>query len=190
MGKVASKLSSDDIHELRQTTKFDRRELQQWYKGFLRDCPSGTMTKDDFIKIYKQFFPFGDPTEFSAYTFKVLDTDNSGEIDFKEFITALSVTSRGSMEEKLLWSFKLYDLNNDGFIDHDEMLAIVTSIYQMIGSMVELSEDEKTPELRVEKIFNLMDKNEDGKISLQEFQERCKLDPSIINALTLYDGLV
>lgn len=94
------------------------------------------------------------------------------------------------MEEKLLWSFKLYDLNNDGFIDHDEMLAIVTSIYQMIGSMVELSEDEKTPELRVEKIFNLMDKNEDGKISLQEFQERCKLDPSIINALTLYDGLV
>ncbi|ODV93898.1 hypothetical protein PACTADRAFT_51646 [Pachysolen tannophilus NRRL Y-2460] len=190
MGKAASKLSKDDISTLKKSTYFDRRELQQWYKGFLRDCPSGQLTKEEFIKIYKQFFPFGDPTEFSNYVFKVFDVDNNNLIDFKEFITALSITSRGTLEEKLIWAFQLYDLDNDGKITYDEMLSIVKSIYKMIGNMVELDEDEKTPEQRVDKLFRSFDKNKDNYISFEEFKDGSKVDPSIINALNLYDGLV
>lgn len=190
MGKAASKLSRDELTSLKKSTYFDRRELQQWYKGFLRDCPSGQLTKPEFIKIYKQFFPFGDPSDFSNYVFNVFDNDKNGQIDFTEFICALSITSRGSLEEKLVWAFQLYDLNNDGKISYDEMLAIVSAIYKMIGSMVQLNEDEATPELRVQKIFQLMDKDQNGEISLDEFREGSKIDPSIVSALNLYDGLV
>jgi hypothetical protein len=35
----------------------DRKELQLWYKGFAKDCPSGLLNKEDFIKIYKQVRP-------------------------------------------------------------------------------------------------------------------------------------
>ena len=103
--------------------------------GFLKDCPSGMLTKEEFQKIYRQFFPFGDPSSFADYVFNVFDSDKSGSIDFKEFICALSVTSRGKMEDKLDWAFQLYDIDGDGKISYEEMLAIVEAIYKMVSSL-------------------------------------------------------
>ncbi|CCJ29827.1 unnamed protein product [Pneumocystis jirovecii] len=190
MGKTQSKLSQEQLQELQELTKFDKKELQQWYKGFLKDCPTGHLCKEEFQGIYKQFFPFGDPSSFANYVFNVFDMDKNGMIDFKEFICALSVTSRGRLEEKLVWAFRLYDIDDDGVITYQEMLQIVAAIYKMVGSMVKLPEDEDTPEKRVNKIFCMMDKDHNGCLTLEEFREGSKKDSTIVQALSLYDGLV
>ncbi|KIM46297.1 hypothetical protein M413DRAFT_65187 [Hebeloma cylindrosporum] len=190
MGKSQSKLSQEQLADLQKNTYFDKKELQQWYKGFKKDCPSGHLDKAEFSRIYKQFFPFGEPAEFADYVFNVFDADKSGHIDFKEFICALSVTSRGRLEEKLKWAFQLYDIDKDGTITYDEMLQIVKSIYKMTGEMVKLPQDEDTPEKRVDKIFRNMDKDKDAQLTYEEFVEGSKQDPTIVQALSLYDGLV
>ena len=90
------------------------------------------LSKEEFQKIYKQFFPSGDPTTFADYVFNVFDSDKSGSIDFREFICALSVTARGKPEDKLDWAFQLYDIDGDGLISYGEMLQIVEAIYKMV----------------------------------------------------------
>ncbi|VDB97022.1 unnamed protein product [Peniophora sp. CBMAI 1063] len=190
MGKSQSKLSPEQLSDLQKNTYFDKRELQQWYKGFVKDCPAGQLDKTEFSRIYKQFFPFGDPGEFSEYVFDVFDVNKNGTIDFKEFICALSITSRGSLDEKLRWAFQLYDIDKDGTITYQEMLQIVQSIYKMTGEMVKLPPDEDTPEKRVDKIFRNMDKDNNSSLTYEEFVEGSKQDPTIVQALSLYDNLV
>ncbi|KAJ8038955.1 Neuronal calcium sensor 1 [Holothuria leucospilota] len=190
MGRSGSKLKQEQLEELCDSTHFSEKEIVQWHKSFIRDCPHGALNKEEFIQIYQQFFPFGDASKFASFVFKVFDANKDGFIEFDEYVKALSVTSRGNLDEKLDWAFRLYDLDDDGFITREEMLDIVDAIYKMVGNMVQLPEDENTPEKRVDKIFRLMDKDRDSRITQEEFHEGSKAEPSIVQALSLYDGLV
>ncbi|KAF5295899.1 hypothetical protein FQR65_LT10387 [Abscondita terminalis] len=81
-------------------------------------------------------------------------------------------------------AFRLYDVDNDGYITRDEMYNIVDAIYQMVGQTPQ-AEDDNTPQKRVDKIFDQMDKNHDDRLTLEEFREGSKADPRIVQALSL-----
>ncbi|KAF6022342.1 ncs1 [Bugula neritina] len=184
MGGDASKeLTSEELLELERRTHFTKKEIRLWHKYFLKDCPSGNLGKEDFQLIYKQIFPNGNPAKFSKFIFSVFDADSSGSITFDEFIKALSVTTRGTLKQKLTWAFSLYDIDKDGKITRDEMINIVTAIFEMVGDKME--EKQETPASRVNVVFTVMDTNQDGYVTMDEFINGAMKDQWIVTALSL-----
>ena len=49
----------------------------------------------------------------------------AGVLNFREFVTGLSLSLRGSFDEKLYWSFNIYDVDGNGFISREEMNEII-----------------------------------------------------------------
>ena len=88
------------------------------------------------------------------------------------------------------WAFRLHDLDNDGTITRDGMLQIVKAIFSMIENHDDFKDDDNTPEKSVERIFALAETDGNGELSKEEFLEGARQDKSIVQALSLYDGLV
>jgi len=186
MGCTSSKheLSDEDLDFLKAHTSYSEKKIKTWYKGFMRDCPNGELTRDSFIQIYKQFFPKGRAENFCEHVFRAFDTDNSGKIDFKEFLQAINITSQGTPDKKLEMAFRMYDCNGDGSIDETEMRRIISAIYELIGDEIDKRERQIESEERAMNIFTMMDKNSDGILSREEFIDGCLHDEQLYQLLT------
>merc|ERR1711915_159682 len=174
-GKSQSKISKEDMDFLQQKTDLDKSTIEEWYEGFLKDCPSGELSKEKFIAMYSKIFPSGNADNFSQNIFRTFDTNNSGTIDFREFMLALHVTSSGTPEEKLTWAFRMYDVDGSGSIDFSEMKRIVSAVYEMIGAYGDLN--------KAHELFSKMDQNSDGLVSQDEFIAIIKQDKSLLDIL-------
>ncbi|GMT36008.1 hypothetical protein PFISCL1PPCAC_27305 [Pristionchus fissidentatus] len=171
------------IESLCKQTKFSRKEIQIIYRTFKQCCPNGTIALEQFQEIYSQLFPHGATTKYAEYVFRTFDSDCDRIISFEEFVTGLSVISRGSTDEKLNWIFTLYDIEKRGAIGPSELMKIAQSMYDLMGrntgppvTYQHLLEQAST-------IVQKMDMNKDGVITREEFLEMCSKDESICHSL-------
>ncbi|XP_054413463.1 guanylyl cyclase-activating protein 2 isoform X1 [Pongo pygmaeus] len=110
-------------------------------------------------------------------------------IDFLEYVAALNLVLRGTLEHKLKWTFKIYDKDGNGCIDRLELLNIVEGIYQLKKACRRELQTEQgqllTPEEVVDRIFLLVDENGDGQLSLNEFVEGARRDKWVMKMLQM-----
>uniref|UniRef100_A0A8C9V9T8 Guanylate cyclase activator 1g n=1 Tax=Scleropages formosus TaxID=113540 RepID=A0A8C9V9T8_SCLFO len=161
-------------------------QIQELYKKFAVECPSGKLHLHEFKKIFG--INSDSSPEEAAYIenlFRSFDINEDDTLDFLEYVAAVHLVLRGSLEDKLRWSFKVYDSNGNGRLDKHEVMHIITIIHKIRNHSASPKTTALTPEQICDRIFGLIDKNKDGEISLEEFLEGAQQDKWLLDNLTL-----
>jgi Ca2+-binding EF-hand superfamily protein len=99
------------------------------------------------MQVYQALFPLGESSKYAHLVFNSIDKQRTGElvagmtvptlryraggITFGDFMEFLSMLSKGSERDKILWTFHFYDVNSDGCISRDEMMKVANSTTTM-----------------------------------------------------------
>eukprot|EP01134_Creolimax_fragrantissima_P002807 CFRG2807T1 len=162
MGNVDSQIAKAhgfDVDTLQQESQFSAVELKRLKRRYERlDADkNGKISSEEFMQL-----PELANNPLVERIIATIDTDNSGDVDFQEFIMALSIFIRGDKESKLKFAFRIYDMDGDGFISNGELYAVLK---MMVGSNLQ---DTQLQQI-VDKTIMYSDQNGDGKISFEEF---------------------
>jgi len=162
---VKPKLSEEEIKFISEQTGLHRDKLLEQYKRFLRKHPSGKLDLSGMKSMLRESIPEADTSGLVEHVWRIYDTNLDGEIDFREFMLALSVMSRGSAEDNLRQIFRLFDVNSDGRVEREELSRVV-------GELRKVGAVEGEADL-VANAFVEMDANMDGSITQEEFVAAC-----------------
>merc|ERR1712008_148527 len=188
---VPHRYRPENLQLLCDATGFSVGEMKRIYRGFKTECPTGLITEEAFHGIYSRFFPQGaNVSSYSHYVFSTLDHEDSGIITFEDFVIGLSILLRGSVEEKARWMFLLYDQDRDGFISREEMEDVVGSVFDLMGRTSDPIMEEEFINQRVDIMFERMDLNGDGLVSLEEFLDTCLGDEDITRAIVAFSNVI
>jgi len=137
------------------TSQAEKDELQKTFQSLDKDS-NGVLTKDELIEGYKKVFSDkGNPEIEVIRIIEEVDINNSGQIDFTEFIIAAMNREKLLNQTKLEQAFHLFDQDGDGFITRSELANVMGGIELDDAQWKALVEE--------------CDTNKDGKISKEEF---------------------
>ncbi|XHF96847.1 Calcineurin subunit B [Aspergillus wentii] len=163
-------------------SNFDRDEVDRLRKRFMKldkvrnHDSSGTIDREEFLSL-----PQVSSNPLATRMIAIFDEDGGGDVDFQEFVSGLSAfSSKGNKEEKLRFAFKVYDIDRDGYISNGELFIVLK---MMVGNNLK---DIQLQQI-VDKTIMEADKDQDGKISFEEFTEMVEnTDVSLSMTLSMF----
>lgn len=154
----ASKLK-DAIHTFIATqiaTQADLKDLREAFQTIDRNG-DGKVSREELLAKYRETMSSTSAEKEVAEIMAQVDTNNSGFIDYTEFLTASLSKSKHLSQDNLETTFSLFDKDGSGKISAEELRGMIE------GSAV--SGDQRWKDMIRE-----VDRNGDGEIDLKEFK--------------------
>lgn len=152
--------------------------MHHWYNKFMKESPSGLITLFELKTMLELQGMTEEAGSYVDQVFLTFDMDGDGYIDFVEYIAAVSLLLKGEINQKLKWYFKLFDQDGNGKIDKDELETIFKAIQDITRDY------SIPPEEIVTLIYEKIDVNGEGELTLEEFISGAKDHPDIMDMLT------
>ena len=159
-----------DGRQVTTVVTMEEGKIVEMFDTFIAESPKGRMKPKEFREFMSKALPEKDSNKMEKHVFRIYDANNDGFIDFEEFMIVFHIMSAGNQEEVLRKIFRVFDVNSDGTISKKELTRLIKDMYGLLKT-----EDPNVAakDFIAKSAFVEMDKDEDGKVSLDEFTTAC-----------------
>jgi Ca2+-binding EF-hand superfamily protein len=166
-GNIKVGISPDDLEYLSEQTQLSNQAIFDIFAKFSQELDHTTeLDKEQFVRLYCSLRAEGEEKmkKIAEFAFHAFDRDKNGKIDFKEFIIAFSLTTRGNLRDKLNYTFDMYDVDSSGYVEVGEIRRVLDAML----SLLEADSQSGTSESIAQECLKILDTHKDGRITRGE----------------------
>lgn len=188
--KDMSSLTPKDLSQLTEETGLSKLAIQDWHKRFMQECPTGNISKERYVNLYRSYYPRARNSDaYAQMLFLAFDDDRDQALNFREFLRVVTVSQGTDEKAKLELAYKAYNRNqSDANLSRKELQNAVTAILNLVDTHDDAEEHNSADKRQttIDWVMKRLGLDEKTEITKKEFIRRCKADPNIYEFLAFH----
>jgi neurocalcin delta len=182
-----SSLTPKELNQLSEETNLSKLSIQDWHKRFMHECPSGSLSKERYIQLYRSYYPRARNSDnYAQMFFTTFDDDHDQALNFREFLRIISITQGTDEKAKLEIAYKAYNRNQlETNLSRKHFQKVLITILDLVECQDENENDNKH-EIIIEWVMKCLGFDEKIEITKKEFLRRCKENTNLSEFLAFY----
>jgi Ca2+-binding EF-hand superfamily protein len=182
-----SSLTAKELNQLHEETGLSKLSIQDWHKRFIHECPTGNITKERYINLYRSYYPRARNSDnYAQMFFTVFDDDRDQALNFREFLRIVSVTQGTDEKAKVEIAYQAYNRNQlETNLSRKHFQHAVISILDLVETKDD-NDEHKKREITIQWAMKCLGLDEKTEITKREFIRRCKDDTNLYEFLAFY----
>ncbi|UJR26007.1 hypothetical protein I4U23_007353 [Adineta vaga] len=185
-----SSLTAKDLNQLAEETGLNKSAIQDWHKRFINECPTGSISKERYINLYRSYYPRARNSDsYAQMLFTAFDEDRDQALNFREFLRVVTVSQGSDEKAKLELAFKAYNRNQaDTNLTRKELQNALVAILSLVETQDEPDDRHETDKRQqtIDWVMKRLGLDEKNEITKKEFVRRSKGDPNLYEFLAFH----